>query len=263
MGMLKKMFKIIDKPWKMYPLGVMFGLGFDTSSEIALLGISSIQGAKGTSMWLILIFPVLFTAGMCLIDTMDGAFMLTLYILPTENYAGGSIETTTPLMVTREDECELGQSQAVAEPQTADRAKNPVAFLYYSIILTSLTVIAAVVIGTIQFLTLILNVTSPSGPFWHGVETAGNHYEVIGGSICASFVVFGGLSVLCYKPWKRRVEKAKEERFRALDAQRGGESASIEDPDGVREGNMPTAPNTIETYVEEIRERYGSKSLDL
>lgn len=45
----------------MYPLGVMFGLGFDTSSEVALLGISSIQAAKGTSMWLILIFPMLFT----------------------------------------------------------------------------------------------------------------------------------------------------------------------------------------------------------
>ena len=45
----------------MYPLGVMFGLGFDTSSEVALLGIASIQGAKGTSIWLILVFPILFT----------------------------------------------------------------------------------------------------------------------------------------------------------------------------------------------------------
>lgn len=45
----------------MYPLGVLFGLGFDTSSEVALLGIASIQGAGGTSLWLILIFPVLFT----------------------------------------------------------------------------------------------------------------------------------------------------------------------------------------------------------
>ncbi len=45
----------------MYPLGILFGLGFDTSSEVALLGIASIQAAKGTSIWLILIFPVLFT----------------------------------------------------------------------------------------------------------------------------------------------------------------------------------------------------------
>lgn len=51
----------LNRPWKMYPLGIMFGLGFDTSSEVALLGISSIQGAKGTSIWLILIFPILFT----------------------------------------------------------------------------------------------------------------------------------------------------------------------------------------------------------
>jgi high-affinity nickel-transport protein len=57
----KKVFKFIDRPWKMYPLGVLFGLGFDTSSEIAVLGIASVQGAQGTSMWLILIFPVLFT----------------------------------------------------------------------------------------------------------------------------------------------------------------------------------------------------------
>ena len=51
----------MSRPWKMYPLGVMFGLGFDTSSEIALLGIASVQGAKGTQIWLILIFPILFT----------------------------------------------------------------------------------------------------------------------------------------------------------------------------------------------------------
>jgi high-affinity nickel-transport protein len=57
----KKLFELIDRPWKMYPLGVLFGLGFDTSSEIAVLGIASVQGARGTSIWLILIFPVLFT----------------------------------------------------------------------------------------------------------------------------------------------------------------------------------------------------------
>lgn len=60
-NVFRKVFRIVDRPWKMYPLGVMFGLGFDTSSEIAVLGIASIQGASGTSLWLILIFPVLFT----------------------------------------------------------------------------------------------------------------------------------------------------------------------------------------------------------
>lgn len=60
-NVFRKLFRIVDRPWKMYPLGVMFGLGFDTSSEIAILGIASIQGAAGTSLWLILVFPVLFT----------------------------------------------------------------------------------------------------------------------------------------------------------------------------------------------------------
>jgi high-affinity nickel-transport protein len=59
--LLKKLFKLIDRPWKMYPLGVLFGLGFDTSSEIAVIGIASLHGAQGTSLWLILIFPALFT----------------------------------------------------------------------------------------------------------------------------------------------------------------------------------------------------------
>jgi high-affinity nickel-transport protein len=60
----RKLFVIVDKPWKMFPLGIMFGLGFDTSSEIAILGIASIQGAKGTSLWVILIFPALFTGNL-------------------------------------------------------------------------------------------------------------------------------------------------------------------------------------------------------
>ncbi|KAL9058849.1 MAG: hypothetical protein Q9206_001758 [Seirophora lacunosa] len=134
--------------------------------EIALLGIASIQGAKGTSIWLILIFPVLFTAGMCLLDTVDGALMMAMY-------------TSTAL------------------------AKDRIAILYYSIVLTVVTVIVAVVIGFIQLLSLIQNVAEPTGRFWEGVSVAGDHYDVIGGAICGSFVVFGAFSVLLYKPWRR------------------------------------------------------------
>ncbi len=78
--------------------------------------------------------------------------------------------------------------------------------------LTALTVIVALVVGIIQLLTLILNVAAPSGRFWDGVASAGEHYELIGGAICASFVVFGLLSVLLYKPWRRRVERARQAR---------------------------------------------------
>ena len=169
----KKLFKLIDRPWKMYPLGVMFGLGFDTSSEVALLGIASIQGAKGTSIWLILVFPVLFTVGMCLFDTIDGALMMALY-------------TSTAL------------------------AKDHIAILYYSIVLTIITVIVAMVIGLIQLLSLILNVAQPSGRFWDGVAIASDHYDVVGGGICCSFIVLGGFSILVYKPWRRRINKRRQ-----------------------------------------------------
>lgn len=169
--LLRKVFKLIDKPWKMYPLGVLFGLGFDTSSEIALLGISSIQAAGGTSLWLILIFPILFTAGMCLLDTFDGAAMMSLYT-------------------------------------SARLANDQIAVLYYQCVLTAVTVMVAVVIGILQLLAMILNINpSLNGSFWEGVGVAGDNYDIIGGAVCGSFIVFGVLAVLLYKPWRRRVDQ--------------------------------------------------------
>lgn len=179
----------------MYPLGVLFGLGFDTSSEIALLGISSVEAAKGTSFWVILILPALFTAGMCLLDTIDGALMFSLYIQPSANFLPSQQTDPTTGDSTDNDSDEL--------PQSRDNHRDPIAFLYYSIVLTTLTVIVAIVIGVIQLLTMILNVTNATGRFWDGVQTAGDYYDVIGGSICGCFIIFGGLSVVLYKPWRR------------------------------------------------------------
>ncbi|PLB36015.1 HoxN/HupN/NixA family nickel/cobalt transporter [Aspergillus candidus] len=193
-SVLKRMFKLINRPWKMYPLGILFGLGFDTSSEIALLGISSIEAAKGTDIWVILIFPILFTAGMCLLDTMDGALMLSLYVQPAANFLPAkrdSIESTAETLTDEETEVPV------------QNHRDPIAFLYYSIVLTCLTVVVAIVIGIIQLLTLVLNVAEPTGRFWDGVQTAGDYYDAIGGGICGCFIVFGGLSVVVYKPWKR------------------------------------------------------------
>ena len=247
---LKRMFKLIDRPWKMYPLGVLFGMGFDTSSEIALLGISSIQGAKGTSIWLILIFPVLFTAGMCLVDTTDGALMMSLYVAPMGMGGDGEKEssedpgqegvidtqivtaTTEPLILEDVERAaqpgvhctaptQASSTQPAPSTLPTPRVKDPLTFLYYSIVLTTLTVLCAIIIGIVQLLTLILNVASPHGKFWKGVATAGDYYEVIGGSICGSFVVFGGISVLFYKPWRRWVDR---ERVR-LKAERDGNDA--------------------------------------
>ncbi|KAL2022517.1 hypothetical protein VTK56DRAFT_5124 [Thermocarpiscus australiensis] len=166
----RKVFKVVDRPWKMLPLGILFGLGFDTSSEIAVLGIASIQAAQGTSMWVILIFPILFTAGMCLLDTTDGALMMALYT-----------------------------SKAFS--------RDVVAILYYSIVLTGITVFVSAFIGIIQVLSLIQHVAEPDGSFWEGVGAIGDYYDVIGGCICGLFLLVGIGSVLVYRPWRRRMDR--------------------------------------------------------
>ncbi|XXH05171.1 hypothetical protein Hte_011596 [Hypoxylon texense] len=182
----RKLFRIVDRPWKMYPLGVLFGLGFDTSSEIAILGIASVQGAQGTSLWVILIFPLLFTGmslpGMCMLDTTDGALMMALYT-----------------------------SKAFA--------RDAVAILYYSIVLTGITVVVAAFIGVIQILSLVENVAEPTGPFWDGLDAVGDHFDVIGGSICGLFLVVGLGSVAAYGPWRRRAERRRGRRRVALAAE--------------------------------------------
>jgi len=80
---------------------------------------------------------------MCLLDTINGALMLSLYTSPSFS-------------------------------------KDPIAILYYSIVLTTITIIVAMVIGTIQLLALILNAAKPTGKFWDGVAVAGEHWDVIG-----------------------------------------------------------------------------------
>jgi len=77
--LLRPLLRMIRASWQMYPLGLLFGLGFDTASEIALLGLSAAQGSHGLAPWSIMVFPALFTAGMSLVDTTDGVLMLGAY----------------------------------------------------------------------------------------------------------------------------------------------------------------------------------------
>jgi len=75
----RRLFGMIRHSWQMLPIGFLFGLGFDTSTEVAVLGIAATQAAKGLSIWSIMVFPALFTAGMTLVDTTDGVLMLGAY----------------------------------------------------------------------------------------------------------------------------------------------------------------------------------------
>src|SRR5262249_1993338 len=75
----RRLFRVVERSWHMYPLGLLFGLGFDRATEVGVLGISATQAAQGLSIWSILVFPALFTAGMSLMDTGDSILMLGAY----------------------------------------------------------------------------------------------------------------------------------------------------------------------------------------
>ena len=121
----------------------------------------------------------------------------------------------------------------------------------------------------LQLLTLVLNVASPTGRFWNGVEKAGEYYEVIGGSICGSFVIVGGISVLCYKPWRRWVER---ERMR-MRAKRDGQTGVAEEvwnregTDGGDDGAVCADQTDVEELVEVggmvSVQRVGVKAYDI
>lgn len=123
----RPLLKIVDTSWKMYPIGVLFGLGFDTATEVGLLGIAAVEAGKGLPIWTILIFPLLFTAGMSLLDTTDGILMLGAY--------GWAFV-------------------------------KPIRKLYYNLNITLVSVLVAFLVGTIEALSIISMQFNLSGGFW-------------------------------------------------------------------------------------------------
>jgi high-affinity nickel-transport protein len=123
--------KSIAKSWHMYPVGVLFGLGFDTATEVALLVLAGTSAAVGLPWYAILCLPVLFAAGMCLFDTLDGSFM---------NFAYG---------------------WAFAKP---------VRKVYYNITITGLSVAVALLVGGLELLQLLGQQLGFSGAFWAWIQ---------------------------------------------------------------------------------------------
>jgi len=130
-GFLNRIFgrftRSITKSWQMYPLGMLFGLGFDTATEIALLVLAGTSAAAGLPWYAILCLPVIFAAGMSLLDTIDGSFM---------NFAYGWAFS------------------------------KPVRKVYYNITITGLSVAVALIIGTIELLGLMAEQFGWSGGIW-------------------------------------------------------------------------------------------------
>lgn len=158
--LFRPLFKFIDASWKMYPLGVLFGFGFDTSTEVGLLGIAAFQANQGLPIWLILIFPLLFTSGMALIDTIDGILMLGTY---------------TWAFI------------------------NPIRKLYYNFVITLLSVLVAFVIGTIELFNILGEKLDLQSPFWDFFAALGDHFGTIGFLIVALFIVTWIIAGIIYK----------------------------------------------------------------
>src|SRR5271168_647784 len=161
--LFRPMFAIITRSWHMYPLGLLFGLGFDTATEIGLLGISAAEASKGLSLWSILVFPGLFAAGMSLIDTTDNILMLGAY--------GWAFV-------------------------------KPIRKLYYNITITSVSVVVAFVVGGIETLGLLAGQLHPQGVFWTFVSTLNANFGLLGYFIIGVFAASWVVSIGIYK-WRR------------------------------------------------------------
>ncbi|PZR49374.1 HoxN/HupN/NixA family nickel/cobalt transporter [Paraburkholderia fungorum] len=158
--LFRPLFRLITRSWHMYPLGFLFGLGFDTATEIGLLGIAATQASKGLSPWAIMVFPVLFSAGMSLIDTLDGHLMLGAY----------------------------GWAYL-----------KPIRKIYYNMTITLVSVIVAVVIGGIEALGLIADQLKLQGPVWDAIGTLNENFGTLGYIIIGIFVLSWIASVLIYR----------------------------------------------------------------
>jgi high-affinity nickel-transport protein len=154
------LFRTIERSWHMYPLGFLFGLGFDTATEIGLLGIAAAEGSNGLPIWSILIFPALFTAGMTLIDTTDNVLMVGAY--------GWAFV-------------------------------NPVRKLYYNMTITFVSVLVAVLIGGAEALGLIADKFGLSGGVWDAVSGVSEHFGLLGYLIVGVFVLSWLASMLIYR----------------------------------------------------------------
>jgi high-affinity nickel-transport protein len=162
-GLINRLFggrlqKLMNHSWQMYPLGLLFGLGFDTASEVGLLAMTAGASAGNLPMPAVLSLPILFAAGMCVMDTTDGVLMSKVY-----NWA----------------------------------FLNPLRKIFYNITTTGLSVVVALVIGTIELLQVFIGMAHLRGAFFDFV--AGLDFGVLGYVIVGLFLFAWALSVAIWK----------------------------------------------------------------
>jgi len=155
----RPLFKIVRRPWQIYPIGVLFGLGFDTATEVALIAISvGIGVTSDVPVWMILVLPFMFTCGMVLIDTSDGVMMRVAY--------GWAF-------------------------------LNPIRKVYYNLTVTVISVLVALVIGSVELLQVTAGELRLYGTFWNWLS--GLDFEGIGFGIIVIFLASWVVSTAIWK----------------------------------------------------------------
>ncbi len=158
--LFRNLFRLIEHSWQMYPVGFLFGLGFDTATEVGLLGISATEATRGLPVWSILVFPTLFMAGMALIDTTDSILMLGAY--------GWAFV-------------------------------KPIRKLYYNMTITFVSVVVALLVGGIEALGLIGEHLKIHGAIWDRIGTLNNNFGMIGFIIIGVFMASWVASITLYR----------------------------------------------------------------
>jgi len=153
--LFRPLFRCVTRPWHMGLLGFLFGLSFDTASEVALFGISATQAAHGISFGLALVYPMLFGAGMSLVDTTDGVMMVGAY------------------------------HWAVADPLRR---------LYYNMTITLMSIAVALFIGTVELSNLVVRSFALTGPLARGVTILTGSLDYLGIAIVAVFAMAWAIS---------------------------------------------------------------------
>ena len=158
--LLRPLLRGITKSWHMYPLGFLFGLGFDTATEIGVLGLSATQASQGMSRWQVMVFPALFTAGMALVDTIDSVLMVHAY--------GWAII-------------------------------NPLRKLWYNLTITAASVLVAVLIGSVELLGLMGDRMALHGPLWAVAGALNADLGYLGFAVIGLFVACWITSFIVYR----------------------------------------------------------------
>jgi high-affinity nickel-transport protein len=156
----RPLFRMVSRSWQMFPIGFLFGLGFDTATEITLFTVVATQASGGMSFATVMIFPAMFTAGMTLIDTTDSVLMVGAY--------GWAF-------------------------------LNPIRKIWYNLTITAISVLVASLIGGIEALGLISDQLGLAGGFWGTIGKMNDGLANFGYLVIGIFVVSWAVSYLIYR----------------------------------------------------------------